>query len=268
MLSYKIILSSQLSFSLTDLLALAGDLHPLVLGVVLDPLHDSVGVSLSVVLEGFGCFVLAPEFESGEALDVHSGNLVFSRIDLHQEDVGVDGQSPCSLVVVGSQVLAVSAPGGVELNQDLLVRVNHNFFEILSDNNLDGFVIFLRDGGRFEEGVDLSVVDSLHEGGELIGGNGIGFVFELLNLFVEEQDLRGGLGVDAEVLRKSIEESVSVILGGDGEDEVGGGLIEGLEGFMCRRLCGLVSEEEEEGGFLLLEDLLNGGVIEGDNLCV
>jgi hypothetical protein len=59
--------------------------------------------------------------------------------------------------------------------------------------------------------------------------------------------LRGGFSVDSEVFCKSIEESMSVILGGDGEDDVGRGLIIGLECLLSRCLCVLISEEEEEG---------------------
>merc|ERR1719470_210087 len=60
-------------------------------------------------------------------------------------------QSPLSIVVNdvllsqlvpgGDQLLAVSTPGGIELNQDILLGVHGNLFEVLPNQNLDRFLV-------------------------------------------------------------------------------------------------------------------------------
>ena len=109
------------------------------------PLDDAFSISSSVVFDRFSGFVLAPEFESGEALDVDSGNFVFSRVDLDEQNVGVVGQSLGSLIIVGSESFAVSAPGSIELDEYFLGRVDNGFFPVFADNNLNGLIIGLGD---------------------------------------------------------------------------------------------------------------------------
>lgn len=167
-----------------------------------------------------------------------------------------------------SKALAVSAPGSVELDQDLLLGVEDHLFEVLADDDLDGLIVGFGDGGGLEEGLELAVGDLGDKAGEVLGSDLSGFVFEFLRIAVEEEDLRGVLGVDSEVLGESIEQAMSVILGGECEDDLRGGLIKGLEGIKGSSLSSLVPKEEEDCRLLLLEDLVNGGVVEGDDFCV
>lgn len=159
---------------------------------------------------------------------------------------------------MGSQVLAVAAPRGVELDQDFLGGVEDDLFEGAADDDLNGLIVGFGDGGGFEELLNFSIVDLGDEGGEGLCGDGIAFEPVFLAAVLEEQHGGGVLGIDAEVFGESVEESVSVVFGGEGEEEVGGGLIVGFEGFVGIGLCGLVGEEEEERGLLLLEDGLDG----------
>lgn len=152
----------------------------------------------------------------------------------------------------------MSAPGSVELHQDLLLGVEDHLFEVLADDHLDGLIVGFGDGGGLEEGLELAVVDLGDEVGEVLGSDLSGFVSELLSIGVEEEDLRGVLGVDSEVLGEPIEQAVSVILGGECEDDLRGGLIKGLEGIKGSSLGSLVAKEEEQCRLLLLEDLVNG----------
>ena len=54
-------------------------------------------------------------------MNVDARNLVLSGVDLDEEDVGVVEELSGSLFVVGNEVLAMSAPWGVEFNEDFLV---------------------------------------------------------------------------------------------------------------------------------------------------
>jgi hypothetical protein len=56
-------------------------------------------------------------------------------------------------------MLAVSAPGSIELHQNFLILVEHNVPEVLSDHDLDWLIVGFGDGGRLEEGLNLSTVD-------------------------------------------------------------------------------------------------------------
>lgn len=53
-----------------------GDVDPFVLGVFLEPGDDSIGITSSVVIDGLGGLVFAPELDSGESLDVQTCNFV------------------------------------------------------------------------------------------------------------------------------------------------------------------------------------------------
>jgi len=74
-------------------------------------------------------------------LDINTGDFVFSGIDLGDEDVGVASQSLGSFFVVWDEGLAMSAPWGVELDQDFFIAVKNQFLEGLSDNDLDWGVV-------------------------------------------------------------------------------------------------------------------------------
>jgi hypothetical protein len=242
-------------------------LDPFVLSVLLQPLDNSLSVSSSVVVNGVSSLILAPELESRESLDVDSAHLVFSGVNLHQQDVGVVGESLGSLVVVGSQSLAVTAPGGVELNEDLFVRIDDVVFPAFSDHNLNGLVVSFGDRSRLQEGLNLSTIDFLDEGSQVVNSHFLRIVSVLGLLAAEEEDLGGGRSINSQILTQPVVKSVSVVLGGDGQNKARVGGIKGLEGIKSSSFGSLIPNEDEECVVAFLENLFNGVVVEGDYLC-
>ena len=90
-------------------------INPIVWGVILKPLDDSISISFTIEINWRLSFISSPELQSWESLYVDACNLIFSWIEFGNYDVGVVDNSGGSFVVVGSQSLAMSAPWGVEL---------------------------------------------------------------------------------------------------------------------------------------------------------
>lgn len=83
------------------------------------------------------------------------------------------------------------------------------------------------------------------------------------------EDRRGVGGVDSEIFGESIEKSIAVVFVGEGEDDsFGVGLVEGCEGLLGGGGLIVAVGEEEEGWLFILEDFLDGVVVEGDDLSV
>jgi len=156
----------------------------------------------SHVLDGTGTRVLdlgvvsgGVKDEGGESLDL-SGGVVGGGIDLGDDDVLVVLEKLTELLVLGGEGLAVAAPGGVELNEDILGGIEDDILEGLSDDDGDGSVVGLRDGLRLDVGNEGSGLVSSEVGAEGLGGDLIGLVEdELLGLLtVLDDDSGGGSG--------------------------------------------------------------------------
>jgi hypothetical protein len=115
------------------------------------------------------------------------------------------------LLVLGSKGLAVTAPGSVELDQNILVGVHDNLIVVLCNNNSNGSIVLLRDRLGLDAGLDLAGNKVVKELGNLLCGEVSALEGELLvllgvldgeggplaNLEVEVTGvLTEGLGVD------------------------------------------------------------------------
>ena len=160
---------------------LLGD-SDLVAAVVANKLSKGLDGTGTAVLNGLGLAVGGVELDGREALNL-IGNVVKSSIDLGDGDLVGEGLVHLTeLLVLGSKRLAVTAPGSVELDQDILVGVHDNFVVILGDNNGDGTVVLLGDGLGLDAGVDLAGDKVVKELGNLLCGEVSALEGELLVL--------------------------------------------------------------------------------------
>lgn len=64
----------------------------------------------------------------------------------------------------------MTAPRSVELQENVLVLLNHNILVVVSDDDLDGPFLLLRDGLRLDARVDLAVHEVLDESADVLFG--------------------------------------------------------------------------------------------------
>lgn len=219
------------------------------------------------------------EDESGETSDTERTiNVVGGGVDLGDGDVGLGIlEVLAELVPDGGEGLAVSAPGGIELNKDVLG--GGGLIKVLVDEDLDRAVVGLRERLGLLEGDDGTIEDGREPDAE------VGLV-ELSLLVPDELDARasvlgGGDGDDGGVLVSSgshvggrgapvLEVTISE---GNGGEVVG----DGTEGSDDRGLEGLVGVVEDGDGeeslglgdagpvlaLVLEDDVVSVGVEEG-----
>jgi hypothetical protein len=148
-------------------LGVSGNLVATVLGDEGGEVLNSAGTA---VLDGLTLAVGGEELDGRETLDL-VGNVVGGGIDLGDGDlVGVGLEHLTQLLVLGSKGLAVTAPGGVELDQDILVGVHDNLVVVLGNNDGDGAVVLLGDGVGLDAGVDLAGNEFVEELADLLLG--------------------------------------------------------------------------------------------------
>jgi len=160
-------------------LGVSGNLVATVLSNESGEVLNSAGTA---VLDGLTLAVGREELDGRETLDL-VGNIVGGGIDLGDGDlVGVGLEQLTELLVLGSKGLAVTAPGGVELNQDILVGVHDNLVIVLGDNDSDGTVVLLGNGVGLDARVDLAGNELVKELGNLLLGKVRALEGELLVL--------------------------------------------------------------------------------------
>lgn len=208
------------------------------------------------------------ELDGREALDTEGdgrGEVVGSGIELGNDNVrSLVGLS--ELLVDGGQVLAVAAPGGVELDQNVLVLVVLDNLGVSgSDNDSDGAVVLLGDGLGLDRRLDSAGQDILSQ---------------LLHLLNSELTLlvQGELGASDDVLDTESGPLLLQVDVGGVSAELGGvnvgkvhlalvGLGDGLDlGAVLGALLGGGEEEVGEGetrihvaGIVVGSDLIHGG---------
>lgn len=64
--------------------------------------------------------------------------------------------------------LAVTAPGSVKLNQNVLVGVHDDLIVVLGNNNSDGTILLLGNGLRLDAGLNLAGNEAVKELGNLL----------------------------------------------------------------------------------------------------
>lgn len=208
------------------------------------------------------------ELDGGEALDTEGdgrGEVVGSGIELGNDNVrSLVGLS--ELLVDGGQALAVAAPGGVELNQNVLVLVVLDNLGVSGgDNDLDGAVVLLGNSFGLDRGLDSARQDILSQLLHLLNSE--------LTLLVQGELGAGDDVLDTEsgpLLLQVDVGSVGAELGGVNVSEVHlalEGLGDGLNlGAVLGALLGSGEEEVGEGetrihvaGIVVGSDLIHGG---------
>lgn len=174
-------------------------------GVLAEPYLDGFEVTLSFKVVAF-LVILRVEPKSGVATDGEALDLVSSRIELGDDQVGVISNGITDFFPDGGKSLAVTAPGGVVLDKDVLGGVSDDFLPGGANNNSDGALglgLSLRlkvgsKGTRFEL-ID-PVLDSLDG-----DGREITTVDELLHFLAgaEETESRGGSSINTNELSKT-----------------------------------------------------------------
>jgi hypothetical protein len=135
----------------------------LVAAVVADELGKGLDGAGTAVLNGLVLGAGLEELDGREAGDV-IGNVVGGGIDLGDGDLVGEGSELLSqLVVLGSEGLAVSAPGSVELKKDVLVVVDNEVLVALGDDHSGTRLLLLGDGVRLDAGLDLALNELLNE---------------------------------------------------------------------------------------------------------
>merc|ERR1712160_190047 len=129
---------------LSEVVLERGDL--LAVGVVVLNFHTSVGL-----------VVLVEELEGGEGFNFNSFVLVLGRVVLgnHESSHGLNIFSKRS--PVGSKGGAVTTPGSVELNENLVLRLGNLLLEGLYNKNSDGLVVLSGDILSLSESNELTV---------------------------------------------------------------------------------------------------------------
>jgi len=131
-------------------------------------------VRLEVVLEGLEVTAalvrlarlvrLREELDRREAGDTVAGAdvLVAVGVDVGNDHVGLSGERLGDLLVVRSQLLAVSAPGGVKLDENVLIRVQDNLVEVarVEDDHRRGGLL----DAALGPGLLVDVVDDVLQG--------------------------------------------------------------------------------------------------------
>lgn len=174
----------------------------LVAAVVADKLSESLDGAGTAVLDGLVLGAGLEELDGGEARDV-IGNIVSGGVDLGDGNlVGESGVLLGELVVLRGESLAVTAPGGVELEEDILLVVDDEVLVALGDDDGGTGLLLLGDGLALDAGLDLALDELLNEradglGGDVLGGALLGE--GVLLVLGDVLDGESGPGADLEV---------------------------------------------------------------------
>lgn len=174
----------------------------LVAAVVADKLSESLDGAGTAVLNGLVLGAGLEELDGGEARDV-IGNIVGGGVDLGDGNlVGESGVLLGELVVLRGESLAVTAPGGVELEEDVLLVVDDEVLVALGDDDGGTGLLLLGDGLALDAGLNLALDELLNERADSLGGDVLGGALlgeGVLLVLGDVLDGKGGPGADLEV---------------------------------------------------------------------
>ena len=236
-------------------------------GVLLEPGLETLEVSAALVVSRGVLGALGVELDGGVAADVNAVDLVGGGVHLGNGQAGDVLEVGSQLVVDGSELLAVAAPGSVELHQHVVVVVDDKLSELLADEDLDGLAVVSRDLLRLEEWLEGTSLEVLDELSESLDGDALSFAGEGVLLHVVGGVKEADGGEVALLNADELSEALLDALGGTGDNEedlaleLGGSLGEDLG----ERAVGVVgTTEEENGGLALAKDGLDEVLTEGD----
>ncbi|KAI6760212.1 hypothetical protein HG531_013413 [Fusarium graminearum] len=158
--------------SLLCTLLLDGDLS-LVLAVLLDEVGEVLDGSRALVSNGSVLGTSGVELDGRETLDL-IGDVVQGGVNLGDDNLVLELRSSVlrsKVIVLGSESLAVTTPGSVKLNKDILGVIKDDIVVALGNNNCDGTLLGLGDGLRLDAGLNLASVELLNELGDVVVGD-------------------------------------------------------------------------------------------------
>ena len=158
--------------SLLGSLLLEGDTS-LVLAVLLDELDEILGSSGSRVGDGVLLVTSGEHLDGGEAGNVIR-DIVGSSVNLGNDNLILElgsGVLGGKVIVLGGESLAVTAPGSVELEENILGVVENDIVVALGYDNSDGTLLLLRDGLRLDGRLNLALGELSDELGDGVLGD-------------------------------------------------------------------------------------------------
>jgi hypothetical protein len=199
-----------------------------VLAVVTDKVGQILNSAGTGVINGGTLATGRVELDGREAADL-IGDIVGGGIDLGDGDlggeIGVGLVESTELLILGSKTereilayvtsdwnevrfyirLAVSAPRGIELDQNILGIIHDDLLVVVGDHNGDGAIIGLGDGLGLDAGLNLSGKDILDELGDFSGHEGLRLVIRVLLVGsgIVKGESRELLGIKVEVASMS-----------------------------------------------------------------
>eukprot|EP00162_Nutomonas_longa_P013747 comp21691_c0_seq2/m.48213 comp21691_c0_seq2/g.48213 ORF comp21691_c0_seq2/g.48213 comp21691_c0_seq2/m.48213 type:complete len:484 (+) comp21691_c0_seq2:150-1601(+) len=233
--------------------------------MLLEELDEALDGSCAVVVDGLVLVSGGPELDGREAADLNTFNIVGGGIELgndHGRDVG---ELLGKLLVLGGKRLAVAAPRGVELNEDILASVESDLGKVGANKSANMLVgVLLGDGLGLEVSLDVTSEVVCDEGTKV---GDITIVLVLLHVAVlahlEHEEHREVLSLEAKVL----EHLLLVLVDGD-KDSLALELLSELAVLVLKRLEVsrlIVDKVESLVGNLGAEDLLDGLVVEREH---
>lgn len=197
------LLGELLSALLDGIGGLGEDTGGLVGAVLLDELQQVLDGAGAGVVNGSVLLASGEELDGGEALDL-IGNVVGGGVNLgdgHELGELRRGESLAKLLVLGSKSLAVTAPGSVELNENILLVVDDDLLVVLGDDGGDGAVVLLGNGLRLDGRLNLASEEVLDEGANLLSVDLVVLVVGELLVLVGALDSESGplAGLQVEV---------------------------------------------------------------------
>ncbi len=160
---------------------------------------------------------------------------------------------------------AMAAPWSIEFNKNFFIWIKNKFFKVFADSNFNGLIVGFGNRSRFKILLDFASLNFSDKSWKFFfAWCSLKEIFVLL--FSKIENGWGIFCINSEIFSKSVEQTMTVTWVRDSENDIGASFIELFE---CLSGCGwffIVRCEEEKSRSFLLENLLNCGVIEWDNL--
>lgn len=233
------------------LFALLGGLRIGNLAVGIQELDKVLQSPVQVVVDDL-VVILAEVLDGWEGRDLDALQLVGSGVHLGNHNVSVVLVLLGELFVDGSQLLAVTAPWSIELNQHRLALVQGNRLEVGGDEHLDGLLIpILGQLLRQQMLLQFAIEELLQEGFNGLGRQIIRFGLVLGHILLQLDETNGGnfLLVHAEEFEDA---GVVLLIGRDGNKQniftiLLGDLLQWVN--MGLDVSGLLGDEEQQMRF-------------------
>ena len=138
--------------------------------MLLEPFLEVFKLSATIVVNGVLLVALGVELEGWVTSDFKTVNFVGSSVELGNGKVGDILEFLSELFPDWGEFLAVTAPWGVVLDEDVVVAVDNGLLEVLSDDDLEWFGGLSWDFLGLKEWLELLVLEVINELADLVNG--------------------------------------------------------------------------------------------------